>query len=76
MKRKRFSVEQNLAAVKQPNLGVLATDIVRGLGIAEQTLCRWKKRYGGLVCRPHRSLKELSPQQFKALWVQRTSEIH
>lgn len=34
----------------------------------------WQREYN--ESRPHRSLKELSPQQFKALWVQRTSEIH
>ena len=47
MKRKRFSVEQIVAAVKQHDLGVSATDIARKLGIAEQTFYRWKKQYGG-----------------------------
>ena len=37
MKRKRFSVEQVVAAVKQHDFGVSATGIVRKLGIAEQT---------------------------------------
>ena len=32
MKRKRFSVEQIVAAVKQHDLGVSATDIARKLG--------------------------------------------
>ena len=37
MKRKRFSVEQIVAAVKQHDLGVSAVDIARKVGITEQT---------------------------------------
>ena len=37
MKRKRYSVEQTVAAVRQHDLGVSAADIARKLGIAEQT---------------------------------------
>ena len=48
MKRKRYSVEQIVAAVRQHDLGVSAADIARKLGIAEQTFYRWKKQYGGL----------------------------
>ena len=48
MKRKRYSVEQIVAAVRQHELGVSAADIARKLGVAEQTFYRWKKQYGGL----------------------------
>ncbi len=44
MKRKRYSVEQIVAAVRQHELGVSAADIARKLRIAEQTFYRWKKR--------------------------------
>ena len=37
MKRKRYSVEQIVAAVKQHEIGVPAGDIARKLGIVEQT---------------------------------------
>ena len=54
MKRKRFSVEQIVAAVKQHDLGVSATDIARKLGIAEQpfaagriSMAAWRRpRFG------------------------------
>ena len=59
MKRKRCSVEQIVAAVKQHDLGVSATDIARKLGIAEQIFCRWKKQYGGLEAAEVRELKQL-----------------
>ena len=59
MKRKRYSVEQIVAAVKQHELGVSATDTPRKLGIAEQTFYRWKKQYGGLEASEVRELKPL-----------------
>ena len=48
MKRKRFSVEQIVAVLKQAELGAPVADLIRHLGIAEQTFYRWKQRYGGL----------------------------
>jgi putative transposase len=48
MKRKRFSVEQIVAVLKQTEIGTPVADLIRHLGIAEQTFCRWKQRYGGL----------------------------
>ena len=42
MQRKRYSVEQIFAAVKQHEQCTPAADISRKLGIAEQTFYRWK----------------------------------
>ena len=41
MKRKRYSTEQIVAAIKQHELGTPAADIIRKLGIAGQTFYRW-----------------------------------
>ena len=59
MKRKRFSVEQIIAAVKQHELGTPVADIARKLGIAEQMFYRWNKQYGGLEASEVRELKQL-----------------
>ena len=40
MKRKRYSVEQIVVAVKQHDMGLPAGDNARKLGIAEQTFYR------------------------------------
>ena len=48
MKRKRFSVEQIVAVVKQAELGLPVADLIRQVGISEQTFYRWKKEYAGL----------------------------
>ena len=43
MKRKRFSVEQIVAVVKQAEMGVPVAELIRQVGISEQTFYRWKK---------------------------------
>ncbi len=65
MKRKRYSVEQIVAAVKQHELGTSAADIARKLGVAEQTFYRWKKQYGGLEPGQARELKQLREENAK-----------
>jgi putative transposase len=59
MKQKRYSVEQIIAVLKQAELGASVGDIVRKLGISEQTFYRWKKKYGGLEPSQARELKSL-----------------
>ena len=42
MERKRYSVEQIVAAVKQHERGLPGGGIARKLGVSEQTFYRWK----------------------------------
>ena len=49
MKRKGFSVEQIVAVLKQAEIGVPVAELIRQVGITEQTLYRWKKQYKGLA---------------------------
>jgi len=65
MKRKRYSVEQIIAAVQQNELGTPVPDIARKLGIAEQTFYSWKKQYGGLDPGQARELKQLRDENAK-----------
>ena len=65
MKRKRHSVEQIIAAVKQHELGTPASDIARKLGIAEQTFYRWRKQCGGLEPGEVRELRQLREENAK-----------
>ena len=44
MKRKRFSVEQIVAVLKQAEAGVPIAELIRRVGISEQTFYRWKKQ--------------------------------
>ena len=62
MKRKRFSVEQIVAVVKQAELGVPVVELIRQIGITEQTLYRWKKQYKGLETDQVRQFKQLQDE--------------
>ncbi|MBE0592373.1 MAG: transposase [Gemmatimonadales bacterium] len=48
VKRRKFSIEQVAAALRQVEMGLPVADLVRQLGISELTFHRWKKVYGGL----------------------------
>lgn len=62
MKKKRFSVEQIVAVLKQAELGMPVADVVRQIGISEQTFYRWKKQYKGLESDQVRELKQLQEE--------------
>lgn len=59
MKRKRYSVEQITAILKQAETGAPVGDLCRQVGISEQTFYRWKKAYGGMLPSEARELKQL-----------------
>ena len=58
-KKKRFSTEQIVAVLKQAEMGLAVSDLIRQLGISEQTFYRWKKQYGGLQSEQVLELKQL-----------------
>lgn len=62
MKRKRFSVEQIVAVLKQAEVGVPMAELIRKVGISEQTFYRWKKQYVGLEVDQVRQLKQLQEE--------------
>jgi putative transposase len=62
MKRKRFSIEQIVAVLKQAELGLPVADLIRRVGITEQTFYRWKKTYSGLESDQVREFKQLSDE--------------
>lgn len=59
MKRQRFTVEQIVSVLKQAELGLPVAELVRRVGITEQTFYRWKKQYGGLESDQVRELKQV-----------------
>lgn len=62
MKKKRFSVEQIVAVLKQAELGMPVAEVTRTVGISEQTFYRWKRQYAGLQSDEVRELKELGEE--------------
>jgi putative transposase len=59
MKRKRFTEEQIIAALKEVDGGAEARDVCRRLGVTEQSFYRWRRKYGGLEVNEAKRLREL-----------------
>jgi putative transposase len=62
MKKKWFSIEQIVAVLKQAELGMPVADLIRHVGISEQTFYRWKKQYAGMQSDQVRELKQLQEE--------------
>ncbi len=62
MKKKRFAVEQIVAILKQAELGIPVAELIRQVGISEQTFYRWKKKYSGLEVDQVRQLKQMAEE--------------
>jgi putative transposase len=65
VKRKRFSVEQIVAVLKQAEMGTPVSDLIRRIGVAEQTFYRWKKRYAGLESDQVRQFKQIQDENIR-----------
>lgn len=62
MKKTKFMEEQIAFALKQAETGTPVREVIRKMGISEQTFYRWKKRYGGLGSSELRRLKQLDEE--------------
>lgn len=65
MKRKRHSEEQIAYALQLTETGTPVAEVVRRLGITEQTFYRWKKKFGGMGVNEIRRLKQLEEENRK-----------
>ncbi len=65
MKRKRYSGEQIVYALRQVESGSAAVAICRKLGVSEQTFYRWKKKYSGVGVSELRELRQLREENRK-----------
>ncbi len=64
MKRK-FTEEQIAFALKQTETGTPVVEVIRKMGITEQTYFRWKRKYEGVSLSEVRRLKQLEEENRK-----------
>ena len=62
MKKSKFSEQQIAFALRQAETGTKVKEIIRKLGITEQTFYRWKKQYGGLAPSELKKMKQLEEE--------------
>ena len=63
--KNRFTEEQIIKVLKEHEGGRSAADIVRELGIAEQTFYNWKRKYGDMNVSEVKRLKQLEAENAK-----------
>lgn len=65
MKKKRYTEEQISFALKQVELGTPVDEVIRKLGVTEQTFYRWKKKYQDMSPSDIKRLKLLEDENTK-----------
>ena len=65
MRKSRFTEEQIAFALKQAETGTPVAEVIRRMGVSEQTFYRWKKLYGGLGTGELRRLRQLEEENRK-----------
>ena len=65
VKKTRYTEEQIAFALKAAETGTPVAEVIRRMGVSEQTFYRWKKVYGGLGVGELRRLKLLEDENRK-----------
>ena len=65
MRKSRFTAEQIAHAVRQAESGTPVAEIVRHLGISQQTFFRWKRQYIGMGVAEIQKLRQLEEENKK-----------
>ena len=62
MKRTRFTEEQIISILKEHEAGMRVPDLVRKYNVSEQSIYRWKSRFGGMEVSDAKKLRELEDE--------------
>lgn len=75
--KKRFTEQQIAFALRQAESGTPISEIIRKMGVTEQTYYHWRKDYGGMRMDQAKRLKELEKEnaQLKKLVADRSLDI-
>ena len=65
MKKKRYTEEQIIGAIKQQESGVKVDELCRQLNISTGTFYNWRSKYAGMEVSEAKRLKELEQENNK-----------
>jgi putative transposase len=61
-KKSKFTDEQIVRAVREVEAGANQSDVARKLGVTQQTIYRWKERWGGVEVNEAKRLRALEDE--------------
>lgn len=61
-RKSKFTDEQIVRAVREVEAGANQTDVARRLGVTQQTIYRWKERWGGVEVNEAKRLRSLEDE--------------
>ncbi len=62
MRKSKFTEEHIIGALKEVEAGAKVQDVIRRMGVSEQTFYRWKSKYGGLEVSDAKRLRALEDE--------------
>ena len=65
MKRKRYTEEQIISILKEHQAGASVPDLSRRHGVVENTIYRWKSKFGGMEVSDAKRLRDLEQENAK-----------
>lgn len=65
MKRKQYREEKIISILKEHEAGASVPDLARRHGVAENTIYRWKAKFGGLEVSDAKKLRALEQENQK-----------
>ncbi len=65
MKRKRYTEEQIISILKEHEAGTRVPELSRRHGVSENTIYRWKSKFGGMEVSEAKRLRELEQENAK-----------
>ncbi len=65
MKRKRYTEDKIISILKEHEAGATVADLSRRHGVVENTIYRWKSKYGGMEVSEAKRLRELEAENLK-----------
>jgi putative transposase len=65
MKRKRYTEEQIISILKEHEAGTSVPELSRRHGVVENTIYRWKSKFGGMEVSDAKKLREFEVENAK-----------
>ncbi len=65
MKRKLYTEEQLIKALKEQEAGRKVKDVSRKYGMAQSTFYKWKSQFGGMEVNEAKRLRELETRKLR-----------